>query len=189
MDFDPLHMGDRSNEHTFLVKGMLCEENCVSRVKGAAEKITDVITANVDLANRQLRIISCSRDVKRLLVDIVLSIYQTGYEVESVDGLTVVTFDIHEMYCDHCSSTIERCVNALPQSFGISVSLDMNKAFVILADGVVNPRDIIGAIEAVGYDATLCKPGQQQIRITITEAVMPILADTYLVSNTLIGSL
>ncbi|GAB4258982.1 MAG: heavy-metal-associated domain-containing protein [Pararhodobacter sp.] len=62
----------------------------------------------------------------------------------------VTTFSVPDMSCGHCRASIETALKTLG---AVPVAFDMDKRRVSVA-GPVSPEAVVGALEAIGFDAT-----------------------------------
>lgn len=62
-------------------------------------------------------------------------------------------FNISGMACDHCRSRVEQAIKTVP---GVkTVEVDLRRGTAIVSGDSLSPLDIIAAISAAGYTATL----------------------------------
>lgn len=66
--------------------------------------------------------------------------------------LTATTLAIRGMTCGGCARTIERVVSRVPGVKNVKVDFDLGLAVV---NGPASPSDLIGAVKATGYDASI----------------------------------
>ena len=161
----------KETKHNFYIQGMLCIENCASRVVAAAREVSGVISAEVDISKGRLQVITRSMDLGVLAMDVIHNIFAAGYDVSRVDKYSVATLNIRGMYCNHCSATILALLTGLPEVISASVSLELHMAFVLLSGDISQISTVIEAVSDVGYDAQLFRNDVRSIRIPLVESV------------------
>jgi len=63
-------------------------------------------------------------------------------------------FQVPDMSCNHCVSSVTKAINGL--SANASVVVDLNTKVVEVPDSAgINPDDVIKALDDIGYDAIL----------------------------------
>ncbi len=85
--------------------------------------------------------------------EIVKSIEEVGYGVLTEE----VTLNVEGMTCASCVQTIEGVLKQTPGVISTSVNLATEKAWVKYNPIVTGPKELIKAMEAVGYNASLPK--------------------------------
>ncbi len=65
-----------------------------------------------------------------------------------------ITLRIAEMKCEGCASAVESALTSVPGVRAADVSLDEKRATIDL-DDMVDVEDLISAVKAAGYDASL----------------------------------
>ena len=128
---------------TLDVTGMTCA-SCVGRVERALKAVPGVAAASVNLATERAEITGSGLD-RAALVKVV---EDAGYDVASPP----VDLAIEGMTCASCVARVERALQAVPGVTGATVNLATERAHVA---GLADAAALIGAIEAVGYDARL----------------------------------
>ncbi len=129
------------------VRGMTCA-NCSQRVERKLSKQTGVSSVNVNLATER-----ASVRYNPKLVDpqeLLETIRQSGYE--PVDDR--VTLDVRGMTCANCVQRVERKLNKRDGVLEATVNLATETATVRYLPSQVTVRDLIGVVEAAGYEAS-----------------------------------
>jgi Cu+-exporting ATPase len=153
----------------FPVEGMTCA-SCVNRIERYLNKVEGVEGANVNLATESASIRYDPSVVR--LEDLGRAVEAAGYEArleraESSDGTSrsvavalrapesrMFALDIEGMTCASCVNRIERYLNRLDGVTSATVNLATERATVTAAPEV-SVAQIVGAVEAAGYDARL----------------------------------
>ncbi len=138
-----------SATHTLPVSGMTCA-SCAGRVERALLKVPGVTTANVNLANEQVRIEGDDLGVATLIE----AVEKAGYGVP----LQSIELNIEGMTCASCVGRVERALLKVPGVRSAAVNLASERAHVEVI-GTPDPAVLIQAIEAAGYKASA---GDQQ---------------------------
>ena len=150
------------DELTFAVGGMTCA-SCASLIEKVLPKTDGVESANVNLATEKLvaRFDPAVTDVAA----IVQAVSKLGYTATPLDGRPMtksgdgttarVTLSLIGMHCASCSTLIEKSLNALPGVKSAAVNLAIETGTVEFDPIVVGVDDIIGAVKAAGYQATV----------------------------------
>ena len=66
--------------------------------------------------------------------------------------MTMQTFQVPEVHCGHCVSSIETAVGALDGVDSVKVDLDTKNVTVSFDEASIPPATIVAAIEGQGYD-------------------------------------
>ncbi len=138
-----------SATHTLPVSGMTCA-SCAGRVERALLKVPGVTTANVNLANEQVRIEGDDLGVATLIE----AVEKAGYGVPVQN----IELNIEGMTCASCVGRVERALLKVPGVRSAAVNLASERAHVEVI-GTPDPAVLIQAIEATGYKASA---GDQQ---------------------------
>lgn len=69
--------------------------------------------------------------------------------------MKTVTFDIPEISCGHCTSSIENALKEMPGITSVTTSIDEKWATVEYAPEVITEAAIIEAIDDIGFTATI----------------------------------
>ncbi|MCB1476428.1 MAG: heavy metal translocating P-type ATPase [Rhodobiaceae bacterium] len=127
------------------VEGMHCG-NCASRLQAALEKVPGLEKIHVELALERAHFAAPDAGTVRAAEAAVTS---AGYAVPH----QVVQLDIDGMHCGNCASRVETALNAVPGVLSASVNAASESARIEVAEGVVQIRDLIAAVEGAGYKA------------------------------------
>lgn len=71
--------------------------------------------------------------------------------------------DIQGMHCASCASVIEKSLSKVKGVKSANVNLASEKAQVILTDGSSLDKELIAAVQAVGYQATI--PSEKSLAV------------------------
>lgn len=156
------------------VDGMTCSA-CSSTVERTLAKTAGVSTASV----------SCVTNVAHVEFDpeittvekLVDSIEVVGFdaslvevdtkqikEVSRLQASTSVELKVEGMTCSACSGTVERHLKKLPGVDRVTVSLILNRAFVLCQADRISPQDLAEEVEAIGFDANIEDVSQAEAR-------------------------
>ena len=164
----------------FPVEGMTCA-SCVNRIERYLRKVDGVVEANVNLATETA---SVRYDPARVRLDgLRAAVEAAGYEAridraevsgsdgaQSVEiafqpregglaGPRMLALDIEGMTCASCVNRIERHLRKLDGVVEANVNLATERASII-AHPDVTIDQLIGAVEAAGYEAKLLVDGE-----------------------------
>ena len=164
----------------FPVEGMTCA-SCVNRIERYLNKVDGVEAASVNLATESASVRYDPSAVR--LEDLGKAVEAAGYEarLERAEGTDAAqqsvtlafsapesrmfALDIEGMTCASCVNRIERYLNKLDGVTSANVNLATERA-TVTAEASVTVAQILGAVEAAGYDARLIteqaeEPAQQ----------------------------
>ncbi len=68
-----------------------------------------------------------------------------------------ITLSVEGMSCEHCRCRVERALAETPGVAGAEVDLESATATVTTGDGAPSADDLIAAVEAVGYRASVAE--------------------------------
>lgn len=130
------------------IEGMTCA-SCVGRVESALTKVEGVDGVSVNLATERadIRLVA---PVSRMAL--VQAIEDVGYSVPP----STVELAIEGMTCASCVGRVEKALRAVTGVSEATVNLATERATV---RGVAAAQDLMTAIEAVGYQASLVDTG------------------------------
>jgi len=159
----------------FPVEGMTCA-SCVNRIERYLRKVEGVVEANVNLATESA---SVRFDPARVdLDDLRSAVEAAGYEARieraevsggaanqtveiafrapegGLAGPRTLALDIEGMTCASCVNRIERYLRKIDGVVEANVNLATERASIVARPGVTNDQ-LIGAVEAAGYEAKL----------------------------------
>ncbi len=134
--------------------GLTCA-SCVSAVENAVKKMPGIKAISVNLMTEMAEVEFDPQAVD--VEDIAKKIEDVGYEAEPVEEKTgnVITLNVGGMTCASCVAGVERAIKKLDGIISASVNLTTERAVVEYDSRLVQPRDIVEAIEAVGYEASI----------------------------------
>jgi Cu+-exporting ATPase len=132
----------------FNIEGMTCA-SCAQTVEKAAQKLSGVKTANVNLATEKLNIQFDSSALTE--ADIQKAVAEAGYL--AISNTVKKTFNIEGMTCASCAQTIEKATQNLRGVKLASVNLATEKMVIEYDPGMVNISDITKAVMDSGYEA------------------------------------
>ncbi len=140
--------GAAPKEITLRVSGMTCAA-CAANIERVLKKKEGVESAAVNL---QLEKASVSFEPSRISTkEIEEAIESIGYGVEK----DTVTLDLQGMSCSACAANIERVLNRTEGVISASVNFPLEKAFVEFDSSRVSVREMIAAVESIGYRASV----------------------------------
>lgn len=132
------------------VEGMMCE-HCVKTVKGALEKVPNVISADVSLEKKDAKV--CA-DRALSEKEVSSAVTAEDYEVTSFTAISVLkeklTIRIEGMMCEHCVKAAAKSLSSIEGVDVESVSLENGEATVLVPEGFVT-RKLKAAVEEEGY--------------------------------------
>jgi Cu+-exporting ATPase len=128
------------------VQGMTCA-SCVAHVEKALAQVPGVRKVAVNLATESAAVEGVGLDASALTG----AVSAAGYEVPAQH----LRFAVQGMTCASCVSRIEQALAAVPGVLKVNVNLGTETATVDLVSGAASVRDLLAAIDAAGYQATL----------------------------------
>jgi len=131
---------------TLGIKGMTCA-SCAGRVERALKKLPGVTEVSVNLATENATVHGDRLDLATLRK----AVEDAGYGV-ATDTLDL---EIRGMTCASCVRRVEKALGKLPGVESATVNLATERAQVTLLRGAASPADLIGAVSAAGYEASL----------------------------------
>ena len=169
----------------FPVEGMTCA-SCVNRIERYLNKVEGVESASVNLATESASVRYDPRSVR--LEDLGKAVEAAGYDarLEQAEGTDdaqrsvtlafsapesrMFALDIEGMTCASCVNRIERHLNKLDGVTSATVNLATERA-TVTAERSVTLAQILGAVEAAGYDARLiAEHGEESAEQAQTES-------------------
>jgi Cu+-exporting ATPase len=130
------------------VRGMSCA-SCAATIERELGRLAGVGTAQVNLAAEQVRVSYAPR--KLATATLAARIGELGFQVPA----TTVELEITGMTCANCAATIERTLSRkLPGVLRAEVNLAAESGRIEYAPGAVSRRQIIAAIEEIGFTAS-----------------------------------
>lgn len=132
------------------VEGMMCE-HCVKAVKGALEKIPNVISADVSLEQKSA-VVRAERALSE--EEVADAIKAEDYEVTFFEAVStpkqIVSIKIDGMMCEHCVKAVTKALSAIDGVTVQSVSLEDGLAKVGVPEGF-DTEKLKVPIEEEGY--------------------------------------
>ncbi|HTN49464.1 MAG TPA: heavy metal translocating P-type ATPase [Burkholderiaceae bacterium] len=128
------------------VQGMTCA-SCVAHVEKALGKVPGVEQVAVNLATESAAIEGRALDPQALS----RAVAQAGYVVPT----QTLNLALQGMTCASCVDRLESALGRVPGVLRTSVNLASESAQVELVSGAAAVRDLLGAVAAAGYSATL----------------------------------
>ncbi|GAX75729.1 hypothetical protein CEUSTIGMA_g3172.t1 [Chlamydomonas eustigma] len=151
---------DRIQEvHTahFRVLGMTCA-SCVSSLEVQIAKLPGLSSVSVNLLDQSLKALYYP-DLAPL--DLIKeSIEDVGFDAElllPVAELGTTLLAVKGMTCASCVGSVQRCLESISGINEVQVNLVSGQVKVAHDPGAVGPRDIIRAVENLGYEASIWK--------------------------------
>ncbi len=126
--------------------GMSCA-SCVARVEDAIRAVPGVASANVNLATGQARVDLGNAEPAA----VVAAIEDAGYEA----GSDEITLSVQGMSCASCVGRVEDALQRQPAVLQANVNLASETARVRFLPALADPRELVAAVEAAGYDAQI----------------------------------
>ena len=129
------------------VSGMSCAA-CVRRVERAAAAVPGVQSVAVNLATERAAVTAAPG---LRLPDLAAALAKAGYLVveETVD------LAVTGMSCASCVGRVERALLRVPGVLAADVNLATERARVRVAAGAAGPGELVAAVEAAGYGASV----------------------------------
>lgn len=135
-------------EITLRVSGMSCAA-CAANIERVLKKQDGIETAAVNLQLEKARV---RFEPSKISTDeIEAAIESIGYGVEKDS----VGLQLRGMTCTACAANIERVLQRTEGVVSASVNFPLEKAFVEYDSSRVSARDMISAIEGIGYGASV----------------------------------
>jgi len=131
---------------TLPIQGMSCAA-CAQRIEKGLNSLPGVSRAAVNFAVEKAAVEydPASVDVS----DFIAKVRDLGYDVASEK----IELLLKGMTCASCANRIEKKLNSLDGVLGASVNLTTERATVEYNPGVIAPREMIKAVQSIGYDA------------------------------------
>merc|ERR1719319_2127758 len=137
------------------IQGMTCA-SCVAAIEKHANKIDGVKSVLVALMAAKAEVVY---DPSRVLPhNVAESITQLGFptsELEGEGGQGEISITIKGMTCSSCVHLIESSLSKMEGIKAINVALTTERGKVSFDAAIVGPRDIINAVEGLGFQATI----------------------------------
>jgi P-type Cu+ transporter len=140
--------GTEASTTGLAISGMTCA-SCVARVERAIRAVPGVKDVSVNLATERAHVSFEGPAPESSAAAVVTAVQKAGYEVAEEP----VELIIEGMTCASCVQRVERALGKIPGVRGAEVNLATERA-QIRGVGVV-PADLIRAVEAAGYHASL----------------------------------
>lgn len=128
------------------ITGMSCAA-CAAAIEKSLLRVPGVVEANVNFAAEKATAVYDPNVVT--LADLIQAVRDTGYDV----ALDKVQLRLKGMSCASCAAAIEKALNRLEGVYHASVNFAAEKAAVEYDSSAVSVRDMIKAVEDVGYEA------------------------------------
>ncbi len=147
-------MAEQAEKAKLRVSGMTCA-SCVASIENAVKKLPGVKEISVNLMTETAVV---EYDPNAVDVEkVAKQIEEIGYDAEPIKESSgnLLDLEIDGMTCASCVASIEGQLQKLPGVLSVSVNLTTERAKVEFVDDKVNPRDIIKAVEEIGYGARL----------------------------------
>ncbi len=136
------------------ITGMTCA-SCVSTIEKSVASLAGVEKVSVNLITEEANILYDPKYTD--ISSIMKKVEGTGYHASELteDQPGMIKLDINGMTCASCVSTIENAIRGVEGVQAVSVNLTIEKAQVDFDPSLVQTREIIKAIQRVGYSATI----------------------------------
>jgi len=140
---------------------MMCG-HCTGSVERALEAVPGVESdLSVDLESKEARVrgtaavgelIAACAEIGKTAVDVTPVQEQPDSPESVAHPSDTVTLSVSDMSCDHCTSSVDKAMRAVPGVTDVTVDLDSAQAVV---SGTAPIADLIAACEEVGHPASL----------------------------------
>jgi len=137
-----------SKEITLGVSGMTCSA-CALNIEKVLKKKegVDSVAVNLELGRAKVSFEPSLISPK----EIEEAIESIGYKVEK----DKVTLNLQGMSCASCAANIEKILNKTDGVISVSVNFPLEKAFVEFDSSRISVREIIAAVQGIGYGASV----------------------------------
>ncbi|KAJ6840821.1 putative copper-transporting ATPase HMA5 isoform X1 [Iris pallida] len=152
----------------FSVMGMTCSA-CAGSVEKAVKRLPGIHEAAVDVLNSRARVVFCPPFVSEDLIR--ETIEDVGFEAALIEedmkekSILICRIRIKGMTCTACSSTVESSLQGVHGVQKASVALATEEAEMRYDPKLVNPSQLMKAIEDTGFEAILISTGEDMNRI------------------------
>lgn len=140
---------------TLIVHGMSCAA-CEARVRQGLLSLAGVADVAVNVSTGRVTVAHDSAVAACSLADAITSL---GYEVEDAE----LVFTVEGMHCAGCVTKIENAIKEIPGTTQVAVNLGTGMARVRGYAGVLQKRQVLEVLAALGYKATERLEGQAQL--------------------------
>lgn len=154
----------QATEFQLAIDGMTCA-SCVFHVEKALRTVAGVREVSVNLATE---LATVQTDRANTIGPLVAAVEKAGYQVRQQE----LTLDIEGMSCASCVSRVEKALHKVAGVQTVAVNLASEKATLTTA-GAVPVANLIAAIKAAGYEASLPKPAQQTTASPTSKRPLP----------------
>lgn len=128
------------------ITGMSCAA-CATAIEKSLLRVPGVVEANVNFAAEKATVVYNPEIAT--VADFIKAVRDAGYDV----ALDKVQLRLKGMSCASCAAAIEKALNRLEGVYHASVNFAAEKAAVEYDSSAVSVRDMIKAVEDVGYEA------------------------------------
>ena len=137
-----------SKEITLEVSGMTCSA-CALNIEKVLKKKegVDSVAVNLELGRAKVSFepsLISPQEIEEAIESI-------GYKVEK----DKVTLNLQGMSCASCAANIEKILNKTDGVISVSVNFPLEKAFVEFNSSRISVREIIAAVQGIGYGASV----------------------------------
>jgi Cu+-exporting ATPase len=140
---------------TFIVHGMSCAA-CESKVRKALAALPGVSGVSVTVPTGRVVV---DHEAAVGSADLAGTVTSLGYQVEDAE----LSLTVEGMNCAGCVAKVEHALREVPGVTEVGVSLGTGTARVRGYAGVLQKRDVIAAVTALGYRASEKLEGQAQL--------------------------
>jgi Cu+-exporting ATPase len=152
------------------IAGMTCA-SCVSTIEKSVSSLGGVENIVVNLITEEANV---RYDPKQTdISSIIKKVESTGYHVKELveEQSGTIKLDINGMTCASCVSTIENAITRIEGVQNVSVNLSTEKAQVEFNPSLVQTRDIVKAVQDVGYSANIATEDIDAERLARTQEI------------------
>jgi Cu+-exporting ATPase len=152
------------------IAGMTCA-SCVSTIEKSVSSLVGVENVSVNLITEEANVLYDPKQTD--IFTIMKKVEGVGYQASELtdEQSGTIKLDISGMTCASCVSTIENAISRVEGVKTVSVNLTTEKAQVDFEPSLIQTRDIIKAVQAVGYTATVATEDMDTERLARTEEI------------------
>ncbi|KAI5895407.1 heavy metal translocatin [Schizophyllum commune H4-8] len=149
-----LALGDATEKSEFRIEGMTCSA-CVESIEGMLRQQDGIRSVKVALLAER-GVVEYDPAVWNP-EKIAEEISDIGFDATHIPPSSAdkIILRIYGMTCSSCTSSIEKGLTAMPGVRSVAVSLATETCDIEFDPGLVKPRELVDAIEDMGFDAVL----------------------------------
>ena len=131
------------------IRGMTCA-SCAAHVEGALSSLQGIAEVKVNVATGKA-VVEATREIP--LEEFARAVEKAGYELETER----IELSVQGMTCASCVAHVEGALRKVEGVLGTEVNLSLGKATVTYIPTLTSPRELVEAVEAAGYRASVGK--------------------------------